>query len=329
MALYLNPGVNRNTDPLKATWITSWQAFLAGEGFFSGEYAPYYGKLTNAATRSYQISRELVVSGDVDSRTVKRALSEKFDPPGSWWRQLVANRDALPKNEVIAAATTLSDAPRPPGYMDPAWPRPLDANDDGRADLVYLGEAQRDTLFGPIEYGVGSDKRPVLLNDWKAQHVVTTFIPELKGVPVFGSACSGNVLFHRDVACQLAGAIAEIRERGLLGLIKSYGGTFMFRFIRGSLTTISTHGYAAAIDLNMEWNGLGKQPALVGQMGTLRPLIEIFNRWGFFWGGHYRSRADGMHLEVVRVLPTPEVLVMSAQFANNDSVLAALQLRAA
>lgn len=46
------------------------------------------------------------------------------------------------------------------------------------------------------------------------------------------------------------------------------------------------------------YNPLGARPALVGQKGSVRELVPIANKWGFYWGGHYSGRKDGMHFEV-------------------------------
>lgn len=49
---------------------------------------------------------------------------------------------------------------------------------------------------------------------------------------------------------------------------------------------------------------LGAQPALSGQKGSVRDLVGIANEHGFYWGGHFRTRLDGMHFEVARLLDT-------------------------
>jgi hypothetical protein len=36
----------------------------------------------------------------------------------------------------------------------------------------------------------------------------------------------------------------------------------------------------------------------VGQHGSVRELVSIANEHGFFWGGHFDKRRDGMHFEV-------------------------------
>jgi len=43
-------------------------------------------------------------------------------------------------------------------------------------------------------------------------------------------------------------------------------------------------------------------PALVGQKGSVRELVPIANENGFFWGGHFNDRLDGMHFEIAKIL---------------------------
>jgi hypothetical protein len=42
-------------------------------------------------------------------------------------------------------------------------------------------------------------------------------------------------------------------------------------------------------------------PALLGHDGTVRELVSIANAHGFYWGGHFRNRPDGMHFEIAEV----------------------------
>ena len=57
-----------------------------------------------------------------------------------------------------------------------------------------------------------------------------------------------------------------------------------------------------AFDINVAWNGLGVQPALLGQKGSVRELVEIAFEHGFIWGGWFTNRPDGMHFEAYKVL---------------------------
>jgi hypothetical protein len=47
---------------------------------------------------------------------------------------------------------------------------------------------------------------------------------------------------------------------------------------------------------------LGKRPALVSEKGSVRELVPIANKYGFYWGGHFNSRPDGMHFEAAKIL---------------------------
>jgi hypothetical protein len=43
-------------------------------------------------------------------------------------------------------------------------------------------------------------------------------------------------------------------------------------------------------------------PALKGELGSVRELVPLANRHGFYWGGHFRGRPDGMHFEAARII---------------------------
>jgi hypothetical protein len=183
---------------------------------------------------------------------------------------------------------------------DPDWPKPVDLDGDGKQDLVYLGSAERERRFGPLEWvAVEGDASAIkITNDFVADKLVTVHVPQLVGLDCYGSPFKGNVRIHRAAALPLVDAFNEIEAAGMRPLLKSWGGSFVPRRIRGK-TTLSNHAYGLAFDINMKWNGLGVPPALAGEVGTVRPLVPIFEKYGFYWGGFYKSRKDGMHLEYV------------------------------
>ena len=43
---------------------------------------------------------------------------------------------------------------------------------------------------------------------------------------------------------------------------------------------------------------LGEAPARQGEVGCLYDLVPIAWQHGFFWGGNFPRRPDGMHFEV-------------------------------
>ena len=58
---------------------------------------------------------------------------------------------------------------------------------------------------------------------------------------------------------------------------------------------LSMHAFGLAVDLNVTSNQLGTE-------GDMDPrVVEIFERWGFAWGGRW-SRPDPMHFELARLI---------------------------
>jgi hypothetical protein len=89
-------------------------------------------------------------------------------------------------------------------------------------------------------------------------------------------------------------------KKGLLNLVLTYGGAYNPRLVRGG-TSLSPHAFGTAFDINYEWNKLGVQPVLAGEKGSVRELVLIANKYGFYWGGHFNKRPDGMHFEVAKL----------------------------
>jgi hypothetical protein len=110
-------------------------------------------------------------------------------------------------------------------------------------------------------------------------------------VPIIGS-----VTCHRLLIPQLHAALTEIEAEGLADRIYQYGGCYVPRFIdRDPGKPLSMHAFGLAIDVNTPTNQLGTQ-------GDMDPrVVEIFERWGFVWGGRW-SRPDPMHFELGRLI---------------------------
>ena len=107
----------------------------------------------------------------------------------------------------------------------------------------------------------------------------------------------GRVTCHRLLLPQLHAALSEIQRRGLSELLDpaDYGGCYVPRFIdRDPSRALSMHAFGLAIDLNVTSNQLGTE-------GDMDPrVVEIFDRWGFAWGGRW-SPPDPMHFELARL----------------------------
>ncbi|MEO6512469.1 MAG: M15 family metallopeptidase [Nocardioides sp.] len=120
---------------------------------------------------------------------------------------------------------------------------------------------------------------------WVAEHIVT------RNVPILGAVTCNRLIFP-----QLEAALRDVIERGLADKIHpgEYAGCYYPRFIAGT-TQLSNHSFGLALDLNVP----GNQRGTVGEMD--RSVVQIFEAWGFTWGGTWRY-TDPMHFEANRIV---------------------------
>jgi hypothetical protein len=105
---------------------------------------------------------------------------------------------------------------------------------------------------------------------------------------------------HRAMVPQLFAAVDELIELELYDHLdpSQFAGCFVPRHIdRDPSRGLSMHAWGLAIDVNARDNPLGATPVMDQR------VVEVFERWGFDWGGHWR-RPDGMHFELARIVPT-------------------------
>jgi hypothetical protein len=163
-----------------------------------------------------------------------------------------------------------------------------------------VSNGQREAVFGRYDYiraPIPGDRDAIrIVGSWERDNIVDVPIPQLRRA--LGARAPHTIRFHRLGADQLQGLWMEWERENLLDRVLSYDGSFVARFVRGSRTVLSNHAFGTAFDLNEASNGLGLRPPLVGHKGSVRELVPIANRWGFYWGGHYKGRPDGMHFEV-------------------------------
>jgi D-alanyl-D-alanine carboxypeptidase/Putative peptidoglycan binding domain len=223
-----------------------------------------FGEHTRDATVAFQKKYRLAVDGVAGQETLLRAA-----------------KLGLPLFDSPAADNTSANYPPRPSFP------PLVTNE------------QRQTVFGAYQYvSAPKPKNPEairILGSWVRDNIIDVPVPQLSKAL---KKPTRTMQFHRLAAGQLQGLWAEWETAGLLDRILTYDGSFSARFVRGSRTVLSNHAFGSAFDINEPYNKIGHQPALVGQKGCVRELVGIANKWGFYWGGHYSSRLDGMHFEV-------------------------------
>jgi peptidoglycan hydrolase-like protein with peptidoglycan-binding domain len=267
--------------------VRAWQSFLLGQEFDPGGLDGVFGEKTEAATRAFQMKHGLTVDGIAGRQTLLTAMQHGFE--------LIEEPDQ---------GMTGSNFPPRPGFP------PL------------VGTLARQALFGAFDFvpepRQGNRESIRILGSWTRDNIVMVPIPQLRAA--LGSGAPSGMRFHRHAAEQLKALWADWEEAGLLDRMVSFDGSFVPRFVRGSTTVLSTHAFGCAFDINARQNALGARPALVGERGCVRELVSFANRRGFYWGGHFGSRPDGMHFEVAFLQQTfdEDAVLASASAAMID-----------
>ena len=255
----------------KGPLVKQWQLFLVGEELLDSADG-IFGSGTATATIEFQKKSNLDTDGIVGNSCYGAAMVKGFE--------------VIEEEEVKEVEITEDSANWPP-----------------KPDFSSLYDKdKRDALLNKVNFKANEKGKLIVLDGWKEKNIIEIEIPQLVGVTTWGKATSnGKILFHKVAAKQMKDLWAAWEESGLLHLVKTWGGTYVPRFIRGSTTRLSNHAYGTAFDINVKWNGLAKRPALKGKEGSVRELVPIANKFGFYWGGHFR-RKDGMHFEFAKVL---------------------------
>lgn len=247
--------------------VEQWQLFLRGQGYevsTDGNFGPK----TAAASMEFQRKYGLTPDGVVGRGTLSKAMELGFGD--------LHDTDSEESG--------------------PNWPP--------KPPFGPLSGQDRAQVFGTFKFepspSPGNPEGITIRDNWAVTNIVKVSIPQLVGK--LGAPGNGVVFFHRKAAPQLAALWAAWEAEGLLPFILSFAGTYVPRFIRGSRTNLSNHAWGTAFDINAPQNPLGAEPALVGKPGSVRKLVQLANDHGFFWGGHFPQRKDGMHFEVYKIV---------------------------
>lgn len=262
--------------------VVTWEEFLRGEDLFMEAADGLFTAATKAATVKFQKGNGLTADGIIGNRTWGAAMAEGL--------HMVEDKAS--------------------GKESANWPpRP--------AKRYASGQAARQKLWGAFKYKPaptkGNPEGIRITDNWSASNISRVTIPQLKGVN--GAPKSGRVYFHTKAVAQLKALFEAWELAGLDHLILGWSGSWVPRYIRGSRITLSNHAWGTAFDMNYPWNMLRRTPALVGQKGSVRELVELAWKLGFNWGGWWGypqpgkrpGRSDGMHFECVRILSEEEI----------------------
>ena len=248
--------------------VEKWQAFLRGLSHDNSILiSGIFESVTEKETKAFQRRKNLTQDGVVGPKTLSVALQCGFN----------LMEDPLQYD------------------TGPNWPAPPV---DGP-----LSYGDREKMFGKISYiatpTFNNPESITITNSW-ISNLSQVRIPQLTGVP--GVSSTSTICLHVDVAPQIIRLFQAWHDKGLMYLVLSWGGSWVPRFIRGSRTVLSNHSWGTAFDINVEWNNLGTVPALKGEIGSVRELVEIAYDHGMYWGGWFPKRSDGMHFEAYKIV---------------------------
>jgi len=149
-----------------------------------------------------------------------------------------------------------------------------------RSSDAVLPQSRIEATFGAWAYAAGPDGTLHQDPAWVAANIVTAQVPVL-----------GEVRCHRDLIPALRGAMTELAERNLAGLVQTYDGCYNPRRVAGR-DSVSRHAWGAAVDLNFGGNRTG-----VSSIQDDR-LVDVLARWGFASGDGWLVPDPG-HFEYV------------------------------
>jgi peptidoglycan hydrolase-like protein with peptidoglycan-binding domain len=247
----------------KGVEVKKWQYFLVGQGFTKVVADGNFGPITESATKEFQKKHKLTADGVVGTFTLAKAGTLGFE---------------LVKNPPTNSSSGIDFPPQP--------------------SFKSYTQSDLKRIFGNFKYDIQPNGSSIKITDnWEKDNLVYITVSALKTLPPYKT---DKLRVHKKVASQFLQLFQDWEKAGLLHLLKTYEGSYNPRLIRGSDTALSTHSFGIAIDFNAKWNGLGVIPPKVGAEGSVRELVEIANKNGFYWGGHF-TRKDGMHFEVAQV----------------------------
>ena len=160
---------------------------------------------------------------------------------------------------------------------------------------------QSEVLAGRSIYGDPRGRNPSVVSPgWYARNMVLLPVPfrmTYAGKPMRG------LMFHRAAAPHFARffdlllAEAKGRQETLDHWgVSINGGSFNYRLMRG-LNTLSMHSYGCALDLDPARNGLGDATP---RFAEFPEVVRAFRASGLEWGGDWKRRKDGMHLQATQ-----------------------------
>jgi hypothetical protein len=267
--------------------VQRWQYFLRKQripeaGIIDGQF----GLITETATKTFQAQHNVGRTGKLDAVTLGAAVAQRYtDRPSDYYED----------------KHTANFPARPPHLQSPTSAgRNRGLGCFRFVQLPLVNRADPDGI-----HMLGSCDGAII--DWEQSQIIDLPVPQLAFVTGF----HGRFSCHRLVAPHVQRLFQRWEELDLLHLLLVYDGSFNPRYMRGAspgtgaqpekrsdqAEGLSNHAFGSAFDINAKDNPFKQQPALCPARGAVRELVSPANDLGFYWGGHFSSRLDGMHFE--------------------------------
>lgn len=107
-------------------------------------------------------------------------------------------------------------------------------------------------------------------------------------------ALPAKIYLNKLIKDKLEETLIALISKGLHKEIKTWDGCFNIRKKRG-LSTISTHAWGLAVDLNAAWNQLGKPSS------WSKEFVSVWRDLGWECGADWKGRSDPMHYEMTHI----------------------------
>jgi D-alanyl-D-alanine carboxypeptidase len=148
---------------------------------------------------------------------------------------------------------------------------------------AVLPQALIKARFGEFSYRPASGRDVFEDPAWSQENIVTEAVPIL-----------GRINCHRAVLPAIDGAMRELEQRNLAGLVdpSGYRGCWVPSLITPG-GGVSRHSWGVALDINFTDNPTGLASSADPR------LIEVMDRWGFISGANYLVPDPG-HFEYLR-----------------------------
>jgi hypothetical protein len=163
-------------------------------------------------------------------------------------------------------------------------------------DIHSLSLQEMSNMFGYIEWKKGIGDKIIVTNNFIKENITYMELPQLAKIK--NPPSTFRIRCHKLAVVPILRLWEEWEKAGLLNRIEKWHGCHNARVQRKSINLLSNHAWGTAFDINKETNDLGQMPPAVGERGSVRELVPIANKLGFFWGGHFSKRLDGMHFEL-------------------------------